>query len=104
MNVETWMPEARQIAAQCWCDPETSDRVMDTALAEAVATRIAGWMATAAQHLSNEAFYRDLLDRCAESLGPAVYTSDDGSIQDSPLRLKIPELVAQLAKGKEVAK
>ncbi len=29
-----WMPEARELAAQCWCDPETSDRVMDAALAE----------------------------------------------------------------------
>jgi hypothetical protein len=51
MNEEAnkWMDEARQIAAQCWCDEETQDRVMDTPLAEAMARRIAAWMETAAQ-------------------------------------------------------
>ena len=32
--------EARGIAAQCWCDPETSHKVMDPDLAEAIARRI----------------------------------------------------------------
>ena len=35
-----WIDEARQIAAQCWCDKETENREMDTVLAEAVAKRI----------------------------------------------------------------
>ena len=45
-----WMDEAKEIAAQCWCDPETKDRIMDPALATAVAKRIAAWMDTAAQN------------------------------------------------------
>ena len=36
MNIE----EARGIAAQCWCDPETSSKVMDPVLAEAFAKRL----------------------------------------------------------------
>jgi hypothetical protein len=54
-----WMPEARVSAAQCWCDPETSHTVMDPALAEAVARRIAAWMQTGAFHARNEAYWRD---------------------------------------------
>ncbi len=34
------MQEAREIAAQCWCDPETSMIEMDTRLAEAFAKRL----------------------------------------------------------------
>ena len=52
----------------------------------------------AKQYARNEDFYRELLDKCASSLGDAVFISDDGSVQDSPLRLKIPELVESQAK------
>ena len=83
MSKNMWMNEAREYAAQCWCDPETSDRVMDVALAEAVAKRIAAWMDTAAQYARNVDYYQGLLDQ------------DDGTIQDSPLRAKMPELVKQ---------
>ena len=54
-----WMEEARQLAAQCWCDPETAQTQMDVALAEAVARRIAGWMQTGALHARNEEYWRD---------------------------------------------
>ena len=91
-----WMQEAREIAAQCWCDEETSSIEMDTILAEAVAKRIAAWMESAAEYCRDVEFYRGLLDECAEHLGTAAYISDDGSIQDEPVRLKIPELVAKL--------
>ena len=37
-----------------------------------------------------------MLDQCAGSLGVEAFTADDGSIYDSPVRLKIPELVAAL--------
>ena len=100
MSADTWMEEARQIAAQCWCDDETQDREMDTVLAEAVARRIAAWMDTAMQFNRNEDFYRKLLDECAANLGPLrerAFIQDDGGIVDSPLRLKIPGLVAELA-------
>ena len=96
MSIDVWLPEARQIAAQCWCDPETSKTVMDGVLAESVARRIAAWMDTAAEFARNMEFYRDLLDATAKHLGPDVFTADDGSVMDSPVRLKIPELVEQL--------
>lgn len=63
--------------------------------------RVAGerdhWKETAKQHARNEEFYRDLLDKVAAHLGPDVFVSDDGSVQDSPVRLKIPALVERLA-------
>lgn len=95
--LDEFMDEARQQAAQCWCDDATSDRVLDPALVEAVAVRIATWMDTAAQESRNTAFYRGLLDRCAKHLGPAAYTCDDGIVGDEPVRLNIPDLVKNLA-------
>ena len=94
-----WMDEARQLAAQCWCDDETSDRVMDPELAEAVAKRIAAWMDTAAQHCRNEAYYRDLVIEIGEMLGPDAFISDDGSIQQDVLCAKVPELVRKVING-----
>lgn len=93
---EPWMEEARQFAAQCWCDPDTSHIVMDVQLAEAVARRLAAWMETAAQYAGNAEFYRDLLDQCAAHLGPEAYTADDGTVMDEPVRLKLPALIRRL--------
>lgn len=53
-----WLPEAREIAAQCWCDDETKHLEMDAVLFEAVAKRIAVWMRTGAQHANNEGYWR----------------------------------------------
>lgn len=91
--------EARQLAAHCWCDKETENTEMDVVLAEAVARRIDLWMGIAKHHCRNEDFYRGLLDKCANNLGPLreqSYITDDGGIHDEPLRLKIPGLVAEL--------
>lgn len=93
------MPEARQIAAQCWCDDETSSIEMDVRLAEAVARRIAAWMDTAAQAQRNADFYRGLVDECAKHLGPRAFTADDGTLLQDPVRLRVPELVAELARA-----
>lgn len=93
MSGVDWMPEARQMAAQCWCDPETSHREMDVVLAEAIARRIAGWMDTAAQNQGNADFYRSIVVRIGEMFGPAAKTSDDGALQQDVLALKVPELV-----------
>ena len=54
-----WLPEARQIAAQCWCDDDTQHLVMEPALCEAFARRLAAWMRTGAQHARNEEYWRD---------------------------------------------
>lgn len=94
---ETWMPEARQIAAQCWCDDETKNTVMDSMLAEAVAKRIAAWMDTAAQAQRNCDYYRGLVVRCGNALGESAKTRDDGSKSEDVLCAKVPELVEAIA-------
>jgi hypothetical protein len=55
------------------------------------------WEDISGQWKRNADYYRDLLDRVAVYLGDDVFTCDDGSISDSPLRAKIPELVSALA-------
>lgn len=92
-----WIEEARQMAAQCWCDDDTSSIEMDVRLAEAIARRIAAWMDTAAQAQRNADFYRGLVDECARHLGPRAFTADDGTLLPDPVRLRVPELVAELA-------
>ena len=78
----TWINEARQLAAQCWGDPETENRIMDVALCEAVARRIVNWMEIAAQNQRNTDYYRGLLVKCGEVIG-----------EEDVLCAKIPELV-----------
>lgn len=90
---------AMQFAAQAWCQPETSDKEMDPALAMAFATVLDNWMETASQEARNAAFYRGLLDECAQVLGPDAYTADDGTVMQEPVRLKIPPLVQKLVHG-----
>ena len=93
MAESMWITVAREIAAQCWCDPETSDRVMDPVLAEAVAQRIANWMDTAAQNQRNSDYYRGLIERCGKAIGRLAYIADDGSVSEDVLCAKVPELV-----------
>lgn len=76
--------------------PEDAPRIGPMGIPSATPEEDA-WQQTAAQHARNEDFYRSLLDQVATHLGPEVYVSDDGSVQDSPLRLKIPPLVSELA-------
>lgn len=62
--------------------------------ADAIAERDA-WVESAAQFSRNEDYYRGLLDKIAEALGAEAYTADDGSIYDSPVRAKLPDLVKE---------
>jgi hypothetical protein len=101
--MEQYMELARMLAAQCWCDKETSGTEMDTVLAEAIARRISIWMETAYQMARNADFYRGTLDECAKHFGEAAYTADDGTVMGEPLLLKVPELVAALVKACEEA-
>jgi len=87
------MPEARQIAAQCWTDEETKDIEMDVVLAEAVAKRIAVWMEIAAQSQNNTDYYRNLLIRCGEAIGHEAYVQDDDGVCQDVLCAKIPEII-----------
>jgi hypothetical protein len=68
------------------------------------ARRIAAWMETAAQMARNAEFYRSLLDECANHLGEAAYTADDGTVSAEPLRLKVPELVAELTARPKISR
>jgi len=88
------MELARQLAAQAWCAPETSSIEMDVRLAEAFASVLAGWLDTAAQMQRNADFYRGIVVQVGELFGTAAKTSDDGSVQEDVLALKVPELVA----------
>lgn len=53
------------------------------------------WQQTAAQHLRNEQFYRDLLGQCAELLGDECRRSDDGRMipKGDFLALRVPEVL-----------
>ena len=96
-----WIDEARQIAAQCWCEEATSGKTMDPELAEAVAQKLATWMDTAAEYARDADFYRGLLDQCAQHLGPEAYTADDGTVGPEPIRLKVPGLVAACIRARD---
>jgi hypothetical protein len=54
------------------------------------------WQETAASLHRDSQFYRGLLEQVAKYCGDDVFIQDDGGKSDSPLMLKIPELVAQL--------
>jgi hypothetical protein len=61
------------------------------------------WCDTAAQHLRNEEYYRGLVQEVGAMLGPEVFVSDDGSVQDSILCAKVPQLVrSRLAQQPDV--
>jgi len=54
------------------------------------------WMEFAAQMSRNADFYQGIVREIGEGFGVEARTSDDGSIQDDVLALKVPELVAEL--------
>jgi hypothetical protein len=56
------------------------------------------WEHTAAEFARNMEYYRGLVDECALHIGPAAYVCDDGSISESPLRAKVPELIATMSR------
>lgn len=95
-STETWSEEARQIAAQCWCDDETKHLEMDAVLSEAVAKRLAPWMDAAARAERAAQYYRDLVVRCGQALGEPAFTADDGGKSEDVLCAKVPELVEKL--------
>lgn len=95
-TADTWMDEARQIAAQCWCDDGTKWIAMDDRLAEAVARRIAIWMDTAAQAQRASDYYRGLVIRCGKAIGEEAHICDDGSRSEDVLCAKVPEIVERM--------
>lgn len=57
----------------------------------------AGWQETAEQNLRDAFFYRGLVEECGKTIGHDAYIADDGSIQDSVLCAKVPELVKSMS-------
>ena len=92
------LDEAREIAAQCWCDTETENIEMDARLAEAFARRLAVWMSDAARARRDADYYRGLVVRCGAAIGDAAKTCDDGSKSTDVLCTKVPELVENLVR------
>jgi hypothetical protein len=54
------------------------------------------WRDTAAMFSRNQDFYQGIINQIGAIIGPEAFTSDDGSVQDSVLALKLPELVKGL--------
>lgn len=61
------------------------------------------WTETAREMANGLEFYRDIVRQAGEQLGPEAYISDDGSVQDAVLALKVPELVVALRERAERA-
>jgi hypothetical protein len=63
------------------------------------------WMESVAQQFRNTDFYQGIVRATGELFGVEARTSDDGSIQDSVLATKVPELVAAaLARAERLEK
>lgn len=65
-------------------------------LAQQVKTLLASWIETAAEFDSNSNFYHGIVIQIGEMFGEAAKTSDDGSVQQDVLALKVPELVKNI--------
>jgi len=75
------------------------DRLLD-ALEETERERDA--LSQEARHFHcNEMFYRGIVEEIGKPFGVAARTSDDGSVQDSILALKVPELVQTLERQRD---
>lgn len=85
-TIQTWLPAAREAAAQCWCDETTKHLDMTPELAEAVAYRIAAWMETGAFHARNETYWKQRALQ-AEKHGPSSNAS--AGVEDLLLRLSL---------------
>ena len=59
---------------------------------------LANWIESYAQERDNCEFHHNIVIQIGEMFGQAAKTSDDGSIQEDVLALKVPELVEALIK------
>lgn len=75
----TFLPDAIEIAAQCWCEPTTRALVMQPQVAEVFADRLAAQMNAAAQARRDASFYQDVVCRAIRALGhdPDVLAATD---------------------------
>lgn len=54
------------------------------------------WIDTAKNYADGMDYYKSLLDNIAEHFGVEAYVADDGSVSDSPLRAKLPDLTSKM--------
>lgn len=73
-----------------------SDLSHANSVAEKLQYKCNVWEGTAAQYARDTQWYQEQLDRCGVALGHEAYVSDDGSVQDKPLRAKVAEMVEKL--------
>ncbi len=95
--------EAAQEAAECWKDETMVGIPPDLRLAKVFAKHLADWMQIAARAYRGVEFYRGIIDQCGKTIGVEAYASDDGSVQQDVLALKLPELVKHLIPESERA-
>lgn len=62
---------------------------------EAENARLRSWEESARQFARNQEFFQGLVTQIGEMFGQTARVSDDGSVQDSVLALKVPELVKE---------
>jgi len=94
---------ANAIGKMCNINESDIPRDQSTRIDELKAERD-GWKDSAAQFLRNQEFYQGIVKQIGETFGVAARTSDDGSIQDDVLALKVPELVTELQAELAVAR
>ena len=86
-NGEEMTPELIQIRNQ-------ADEIAKLRAELAAARRESeNWKDSAAQFARGQEFYQGIVAKIGEMFGVAAKTSDDGSVQDSVLALRVPELV-----------
>lgn len=92
-----------QLARQCeLCEKDATIAEQAATIARLEGERD-GWERTAADMANGMAFYRDIVRQAGQHFGPAVYTSDDGSVQDEVLAPKVPELAAAVVAERDEA-
>lgn len=65
---------------------------------------INSWTETAAEYARGLSFYRDLIIKIGDPFWVAAKTSDDGSIQEDVLALRVPELVESMRAERDAAR
>ena len=92
--------EARRLYAECNPEALESERAANAQLTEDLQRTEAerdGWVESARHFANGQEFYQGLVRQVGNLFGEVAYTSDDGSVQDDVLALKVPELVEALS-------
>lgn len=54
------------------------------------------WKETARHYASGQEFYQNIVTKVGEIIGEEAYTADDGTVGDSVLALKVPEIIQRV--------